>query len=172
MQMTKLSLLTLLGLSLFIVTLIPTTSVEEVINTEFMLDPGTEHEKNYHTHIFGKSALKGEVIVEGEGIYLTVDFYNTEHLDNVYIDGQYSFLVDPADDLYVFIFNNTEGNNESSVKFTLEEIWTRPIGIGSHPGFIAGLTGLFIFLAGLIALAIIRLPTLIQSRRVDTVNMS
>jgi len=155
--MTKPSLLTLLGLSLFIVTLIPTTSVEEAINTEFIVDPGTEHEEYYHTHIFGKSALKGEVIVEGESIYLTVNFYNTEHLDNVYVDGPYSFMVDPADDLYIFIFNNTEGHNESSVKFRLGEIWTRPIGIGSHPGFIAGLVGFLLFLAGLIALAISRL---------------
>ncbi|MCW4019876.1 MAG: hypothetical protein NWF14_01415 [Candidatus Bathyarchaeota archaeon] len=170
--MTKPSLLTLLGLSLFIVTLIPTTGVEQAIKTEFMIDPGTEHEEYYHTHIFGKSALKGEVIVEGEGIYLTVGFYNTEHLDNVYVDGPYSFMVDPADDLYIFIFNNTEGHNESSVEFTLEEIWIRPIGIGSHPGFVAGLIGFFLFAAGLIAPAASRLRTVIRSRRVDAVNRS
>jgi hypothetical protein len=153
----KPSLLTLLGLSLFIVTLIPTTSVEEAINTEFVIDPGTEHEEYYHTHIFGKSVLKGEVIVGGESIYLAVNGYTPEPIRGLQIREQYSFVIDPADDLYNFIFNNTEGPNESSVKLRLAEIWTRPIGIGSHLGFITGLIGFFLFLAGLIALAISRL---------------
>ena len=85
-----------------------------------------------------------------------MNFYNTEHLNNIYVKGQYSFTVDPADDLYVFIFDNTEGHGESFVTFALEEIWTRPIAISSPPGFIGGLTGLFLFVAGLIGLAVKR----------------
>ncbi len=156
-QMRKLSLLTLFGLILFIVTLIPVTAVEEAINTQFIVAPGAKHEEYYHTHIFGKSILKGEVTVEGESIQLTINGYTPEPVRDPHIRERYSFAIDPADDLYNFIFNNTEGHNESSVKFRLGEIWTRPIGIGSHPGFIAGLIGFFLFLAGLIALAISRL---------------
>ena len=159
------SFLTLSGLALLLICLIPVTSVEEVMNTSFTVspgtkygpnDPGTSHHTRIHFKILGRSVLKGEGIVEGEGIYLTVNFYNTEHLNNIYVKGQYSFTVDPADDLYVFIFDNTEGNTESSVKFGLEEIWTRPLAIGSPPGFIAGLTGFFLFLTGLVTLAINR----------------
>ena len=98
--------------------------------------------------------MKGEIVVEGEGIYLTVNFYNAEHLKDVYVGGQYSFRVDPADDLYVFIFDNTEGSSKSLVRFRLEEIWTRPMAIGSPPLFILGLIGFSSFLAGSVTLAI------------------
>jgi len=155
-------LIALLGLGILLVCLIPVTSVDEVINSSFTVSPGTKYGPydagtGYHTRILGKSALKGEVIVEGEGIYLTVNFYNTEHLQDVYVKGQYSFRVDPADDLYVFIFDNTEGSSKSLVRFRLEEIWTRPIGIGSPPLFILGLIGFFSFLAGSVTLAITRM---------------
>jgi len=116
----------LLGLSLFIVTLIPVTAVEEVINTQFTVNPGAKHEAYYHTHIFGKSVLKGEFTIDGENIYLTEYGYNTQHLQNIYVKRQYSSGVDPADDLYTFIFNNTEGRAEGLVRFELEEVWTRP----------------------------------------------
>lgn len=154
--------ITLIGLAIFFIWLIPVTNVEEVINTSFAVGPGTKYGPNdagtsYHTRILGKSALKGEVIVEGEGIYLTVNFYNTEHLKNIYVKGRYSFVVDPADDLYVFIFDNTEGSSENLVRFRLEEIWTRPMAIGSPPLFIAGLVGFLLFLAGSVTLAINRI---------------
>ena len=148
------SFLTLSGLALLLICSFPVTSVEEVINTSFTVSPGTKYGPNdpgtgYHTRIhfkiLGKSVLKGEVTAEEEGIYLTVNFYNTEHLNNIYVKGQYSFTVDPANDLYVFIFDNTEGRIESLVKFRLEEIWTRPIAIGSPPGFITGLIGFLLF---------------------------
>lgn len=32
--------------------------------------------------------------------------------------------IEPADDLYTFIFDNTEGNGELSVHFLLDETWT------------------------------------------------
>lgn len=165
------SFLTFSGLALLLICSIPVTSVEEVINTSFTVssgtkygpnDPGTSYHTRIHFKILGKSVLKGEVFVEGEDIYLTVNFYNTEHLNNVYVKGQYSFRVDPADDLYVFIFDNTEGHSESLVKFRLEEIWTRPIAIGAPPFFIAGLIGFFLFLAGLISLVINRFKRRIE----------
>jgi len=87
---------------------------------------------------------------------LTVNFYNTEHLNDVYVEGQYSFVIDPADDLYVFIFDNTGGHSGSLVEFRLEEIWTRPIAISSPFGFVGGLIGFLLFLAGLITLAVKR----------------
>lgn len=140
---------------------IPVTSVYEVINTQFMVGAGSKYGPYdsgtyYHTTMFGKCVLRGEIIVEGEGIYLTAYGYNTQHLSNIYVKGKSSFTVDPADDQYTFAFDNTEGHNESSVKFTLEEIRTGPIAIHSHAGFIAELIGFFLFLAGLVALAISR----------------
>jgi len=160
--------LTLLGLTILLVSSIPITSIEEVIDTSFTVPPGTTYGPNdagtsYHTRIIGRSVLKGEVMVEGEGIYLTVNFYNTEHLRNIYVRGRYSFIVDPADDLYVFIFDNTDGRSESLVKFRLEEVWTRPIAIGSPPLFILGLTGLLLFPVGLAALTITSLKAKVTS---------
>jgi len=154
--------ITLSGLAIMLICLIPVTSVDEVINTSFIVSPGTKYGPNdagtsYHTRIMGRSVLKGEVNVTGEGIYLTVNFYNTGHLKNIYVKGRYSFAIDPADDLYVFIFDNTEGHNESSVKFTLEEIWTRPIAIGSPPLFIIGIMGFLLFIAGLVTLVMTKL---------------
>ena len=143
------------GLVLLLACLIPVTSVDEVINTTFIVSPGTKYGPNdagtgYHTRILGKSVLKGQVIVEREGIYLTVNFYNTAHLKNIYVKEQYDFVVDPAHDLYVFTFDNSKGSSESLVTFTLEEIWTRPIVIGSPLTFIMGVLGLTMFLAGLL----------------------
>jgi hypothetical protein len=156
----------LIGLAILLFSLIPVTSVDEVINTSFKVTSGTKYGPNdigtsYHTRIgipiLCKSVLKGEVIVEGEGIYLTVKFYNTEHLNDIYVKERYSFVIDPADDLYVFTFDNTEGNIDSSVKFVLEEIWTRPLTISSPQLFIMGIIGFFMFLGGLGFLAIMRL---------------
>lgn len=163
--MRKASFIALLGLALLLICLVPITSVEEVINTSFTISPGAKYGPNdpgtgHHTRIhflLDKSVLKGEVIVEGEGIYLTVNFYNTDHLNGIYVEGQYSFTIDPADDLYVFFFDNTEGHIESLVRFRLEEIWTGPVAIGSPPFFFAGLIGFFLFLAGLISSAIVRI---------------
>ena len=164
-EMRKASFIALLGLALLLICSVPITSVEEVINTSFTISPGAKYGPNdpgtgHHTRIhliLDKSVLKGEVIVEGEGIYLTVNFYNTDHLNGIYVEGQYSFTIDPADDLYVFTFDNTEGHIESLVRFRLEEIWTRPVAIGSPPFFFAGLIGFFLFLAGLISSAIVRI---------------
>ena len=165
-MISRSAFLTLLGLAILLICLVPVTSVEEVINTSFTVGPGTKHGPNdpgtgYHTRIgipiLSKSVLAGEVIVEGEGIYFTANFYNTEHLNNIYVEGQYSFTIDPADDLYVFIFDNTQGSSESPVQFSLEEIWTRPLAIASPSGFITALIGLLLFLTGLVYYIIARL---------------
>ncbi len=161
-------LLALLGLVLLLTCLIPVTSIEEVINTSFMVSPGTTYgpydegtvcHTRIHMKILDKSVLKGDVSVEGEGIYLTVNGYNTQHLKSLYVKGQYSFTVDPADDLYTFTFDNTRGNAENLVKFILKEAWTRPIAIGSPPLFIAGLIGFFLLSTGLVTLAIAHLKS-------------
>lgn len=149
----------LLGSTVLLICLIPITSVEEAINTSFKVSPGTKYGPNevdisYHTHVLGKCILEGEVFVQGEGIYFTADFYNTEHIKGIYVIGRYSFVIDPADDLYVFIFDNSRGNGESSVSFKLKETWTRPMAIGSPPLFIIGLIGAMLFLSGLVSLSI------------------
>ena len=138
--------LTLIGLTILLVSSIPVTSSEEAINTSFAVSSGTTYGSpnigtGYHTRILGKSVLKGEVIVEGEGIYFTATGYNSKHLENIYVTGRYSFRIDPADDLYTFTFDNTKGSTESRVTFTLAEVWTRPRAIGSPPLFITALIG-------------------------------
>lgn len=74
-----------------------------------MYDNGTY----YHTMIFVKSVLKGEVVVEGEGIYLTARGYNVQDLKDTYVEGKCSFTVNMADDQYTFTFDNTKGEAES-----------------------------------------------------------
>ncbi|MFQ5822120.1 MAG: hypothetical protein ACE5I5_19225, partial [Candidatus Heimdallarchaeota archaeon] len=103
--------LTLIGLTILLVSSIPVTSSEEAINTSFAVSPGTTYGSpnvgtGYHTRILGKSVLKGEVIIEGNGIFLTVTGYNSNHLKNLYVTGRYSFRIDPANDLYTFTFDN------------------------------------------------------------------
>jgi len=154
--------ITLLGLAILLICLIPVTSVEVVINSSFTVSPGLKYGPpnvgtNYHTRVLSKSVLRGEVIVEGEVIFLTVYGYNARNLQNFYVKNRHTFTIDPADDLYTFIFDNTEGHSEGLVKFALEEIWIRPIAIGSPPLFIAGLMGFLLFLAGSVTLAITRL---------------
>jgi hypothetical protein len=150
-----------LGFALLLVCSIPVTSIEEVIDTSFVVDSGAEYGPpnpgtNYHTRVLGKSVLRGEVLTEREGVHLTVRGYNTQHLVDIYVEGHYSFAVDPADDLYTFIFRN-EGPTESLVHFTLEETWTRPMAIGSPSLFIAGLVALCLSGTGLVILTVMYL---------------
>lgn len=151
-------ILTLLGLSLLSMALIPVTSAEEVINASFTVDAGNKYGPydngtTYHTRVLGKSILEGEVTVSGEGIYLTGNGYNTQQLKDLYVKDSYSFVIDPADDLYTFIFNNTRGQNESLVHFTLKEVWTRSMMFGFAPLFIAWLAGFFLFPIGVVIMA-------------------
>ena len=158
------SLLACFGFAVLLVCSIPITSAEVVIDISFTVPPGSKYGPNdagtgYHTRILGKSILEGEVLVEGGGIYVTAGFFNTQHVNNVYVDKQYNFAIDPANDLYVFVFDNTNGEAESLVRFMLKEVWTRPMAIGSPPLFILGLMGLVTFPMGLLTLVISHLRT-------------
>jgi len=122
-------LLLVLGVALFLWSTVK-TNLDTVINVSFIVEPGSRHEPGeepitiHHTRVFSKSALRGEVLVEGEGVYLTVVGYNTQGLEDVYVKEHYSFKIDPADDLYAFTFDNTQGATESVIRFVLEEEWT------------------------------------------------
>jgi len=80
--------------------------------------------------ILSRSVLQGEVVVEGEGIYPTVNGYNTQPPKNLFIKERYSFVIDPAEDLYTFTFDNAQGQIESSVEFRPWKVWTRLLAIG------------------------------------------
>jgi len=146
--------LAVLGLAVLLVCSIPVTDIEKVIDISFVVGSGVEYGPpnagtGYHTRVFGKSALRGEVLVEGESIRLTVRGHNSQHLTDVHVGGRYTFTVDPAGDLYTFAFRNT-GAGGSLVHFKLEEIWTRPMGIGSPLLFISGLVALAVFSTGVL----------------------
>jgi hypothetical protein len=121
--------LLLLSSSLFLLLFFDATRTDTVIETSFILQPGEIYGPYmngtyYHTRVIAKSVLMGEVVAEGEGIKLTASGFNTQHLKNVFINQSYSFAIDPADDLYTFIFNNTGSDVQSVVQFTLKERWT------------------------------------------------
>ena len=132
------------GLTILLLLSIPITSSEVVINTSLTDRPSNQigpydNRTVYHTRVLGRSVLRGEITVEGEGIYLRVNGYNTQYLKNISVKERYSFVIDPADDQYTFTFDNTEGLNESFINFKLEEIFTRPIILYSHLSIISGL---------------------------------
>lgn len=116
-------LLLLFGISLFLWSFSSAMRTDIVIDTSFILEPGETQEEYHHTRILSKSALTGAVSVEGEGINFTAYFFNTQHLEDVYINQNFSFAIDPADDLYIFIFDNSRSDGQSSINFTLEESW-------------------------------------------------
>jgi len=123
--------LLLFGLSLFLLSFFcffVLARVDTVISVSFDLKPGEKYEPYeqgtyHHTTVFSKSALIGEVVVEGGTINFTAWGYNTDHLRSIFIDQDYAFLIDPADDIYLFTFDNTIGDASSSVQFTLKEKW-------------------------------------------------
>ena len=117
-----------LGASSFLLSFFSVARTETVIDISFVLEPGRkygpyENGTYHHTRVISKSTLTGEVAVEGAGVYFTANGYNTEHLRNVFINQNYSFVINPADDLYTFTFDNTVGNTQSSITFTLQERW-------------------------------------------------
>jgi len=118
----------ILGLSSFLLLFSGATRTETVIDISFVLQPGEryglyENGIYYHTKVFTRSTLIGEVVVESGEINFTAIGYNTWHLENVFISQNYSFVIDPADDLYAFVFDNTWNSIQSSVRFTLKEKW-------------------------------------------------
>jgi hypothetical protein len=117
-----------LGVTLFLFSFLIATKTDTAIDTSFVLEPTEkygpyENGTYYHTHVISKSTLMGEVIVEGGGVYFTANGYNTQHLKNIFINQNYSLVIEPADDQYTFTFENTGGNLQSSIKFTLKERW-------------------------------------------------
>lgn len=154
--------LMLVGLVLIASCTFPVVSIEEVINVSITLSPGyeygpSENGTTYHTRVLGYSSfLRGEIMIEGEGVYFSANGYNTQDLKNVYVEDQYTFTVDPADDLYWFVFNNTSGGSESDIAFRLEEVWTAPLAFSSFAMIILAVTSLFLFLIGLVAIAVTR----------------
>lgn len=141
--------MTTIGLTLFLIALIPVTRIDEVINTSFTLAPGTIYGPYnagtyYHTRIWIiKSALQGDIIIEGEGAYISVNGFNAGELRNIYLKGEKGFTIEPADDQYTFTFDNTQGSAPSLVKFTLREVWTASY---SPLVWILGLIGLFLMI--------------------------
>ena len=150
MKMVVGLVLLLLGSSLFLLSLSSVTRADIVIEVSFVLGPGEKYGPDedgtyYHTRVISKSTLTGEVVVEGGGINFTSNGYNTQHLKNVFVDQNYSFVINPADDLYTFTFDHAEGGLQSSIKFTLEERWME------IPLLILGFVGLLMLVpAGLI----------------------
>ena len=153
-------ILLLLGAGLFLSSLLKTTTIYPTIDTSFVVKQGEmygpdDEGTNYHTRILGKSALKGEVSVEDGGIYLTIEGTNTNELKSIFIDNYYNFTVDPADDLYYFTFDNTNGDAESHVDFVLEEEVTTSLAWRSSTNWILFLAGVFLLLpVGVVLLVI------------------
>jgi hypothetical protein len=121
--------LLLIGSLAFLLLFPAATTTKTVIESTFALGPSEKYEppKNgttYHTRIISKSSLTGELIVENGSINFTANGYNTQHLKNISINQNYSFVINPADDLYWFIFENSGSTAQSSVQFILKETWT------------------------------------------------
>jgi len=145
-----------LGVSLFLLSFVIATKTDTVIDISFVLEPSERYGPPYtngtyhHTRVITKSALMGEVLVQDGGINFTANGFNTHHLENVFISQNYSFVIDPADDLYWFTFENT-GDIQSSIKFTLREKWINIFLL--VPGFISLLlltsTGLALSILGI-----------------------
>jgi hypothetical protein len=117
------------GASMFLLLFFGATRTDTVIDISFVLQPGEKYEPYengtyHHTRVISKSTLTGEVLVEGGDINFTANGYNTQHLENVFINQNYSFVINPADDLYMFTFHNAGSGIQSSVKFILKEKWT------------------------------------------------
>jgi len=128
-----------LGVSLFILSFVIATKTDTVIDVSFVLEPGEkrgpgENGIYHHTYVLTKSALIGEVLVQGGSINFTAGGFNTQHLENILISQNYSFAIDPADDLYWFTFENI-GSIQSSIRFTLKERWINIFLL--VPGFIS-----------------------------------
>lgn len=137
--------LSLFGISLFIISVIPVTRTAEVIDASFTLAPGEQRgpyddDTYYHTKVLVKSALKGEITVDGGAIHVTAKGYNIKNLDRCF-EGAYSFTIVPAEDQYTFIFDNTGGTTECTVKFVLTEVWTGSL---SPLVWVLGLAGILI----------------------------
>jgi len=115
-----------LGISLLLLSVLSFFRTDTVIEVSFVMEPGEKYGPYdngtaYHTTVFSKSILIGELVVNGGSFNFTANGYNTPHLKNIFINQNYHFLIDPADDLYTFTFDNSRGINQCSITFTLQE---------------------------------------------------
>ena len=120
--------LLVIGVSSFLTFYASVRRTDTVIDISLKLQPGEKYEPYmngtyHHTRVISKSALAGEVIVKEGSISFTANGFNTENNKNVIVSQRYSFLINPADDLYTFSFVNTEDKVLSSIRFILKEIW-------------------------------------------------
>jgi hypothetical protein len=116
-----------LGVAALLVSFLAATRTDTVIDQSFVLKPNEkfgsyENGTYYHAHVISKSALTGEVIVQGGSVNVTAEGYNTQNLKAIGIYQNFSLVIDPADDQYTFTFENT-GVSPSTVNFTLKEAW-------------------------------------------------
>ena len=123
-------ILLLFGFILFIFSFVKINS-ETVIDAAFTVEAGMKIEPYnepftyYHTTVFSKSVLIGELSVEEGSILFSVEGSNVDELHNVFVEATYSFKIDPADDQYTFTFDNTQGMTVSEITFVLKEEWTQ-----------------------------------------------
>ena len=183
-----------LGLGLLVVSSIPMTTVQETIDISFTVAPGVVYGPHMARYIYpnlnityderlaymqhkmpifptlSRSVLRGEVIVEGESIYLAIAGSRSHStaqswarppkaflVEKLTPGEPYSFVFDPASDFYFFIFDSTEASSEASVRIRLEETWTRPIALSSGPHLLGGFSGILMSLAGSLQLVTRRL---------------
>ncbi len=137
--------LILIGIALFIISSIPSTRTEEVINTSFSISPGDsfgpyDEGTYYHTKVLVRSILKIRIFTEGGGIYLTAGGQNVQTLKDFYIESEKSLTIEPADDQYTFTFDN-KGMLDCTVEFALTEVWTGSL---SPLIWVLGQAGLFL----------------------------
>ena len=137
--------LILIGIALFLISSIPITRTDEVINTSFTINSGDSfgpYEKGtyYHTRILAKSILKIHINVEGVGLYILASGQNVQDLEDVLVEGGKSFRIAPANDQYTFTFDN-KGMSDCTVEFALTEVW---IGSLSPLTWVLGQAGLLL----------------------------
>ena len=109
-----------------------------------IVQAGGYNETYYHTMIFVKSKLYGNLTVEGGDLYFQIIGYNVGHMkDRFLVNESYCFSFS-AEDLYNFVFNNTHSDKNKVVIFNLkEEVIETP-----HPLFRFGVISFFFILPG------------------------
>lgn len=142
--------LLLLGASLFALSFSNATRTDTVVDSSFGLEPDETYETYCHTSVFSKSILTGEVTVEDGGVNFTTYGYSAQHLENVFMDEYYSFVINPADDLYTFKFENSENGVQDSIRFRVKETWL------SYFMLIPTFIGVLILVAGLVLVILSR----------------
>lgn len=124
---------------------------DTVVEDSFVLGVNEEHESFHHTQILGKSVLLGEVMVESGKVSFSVDGVNTENMRVMVLSKDFSFSIDPADDLYKFSFKNDGDDSQSAVGFTVLERWNDDAFLlrGSVISMIVSVCGFALVLASL-----------------------